>query len=38
MPGVLLRDATAFLALVETTLGLSHQPFLPSSQSAFLAG
>ena len=26
----LLRDATAFLALVEATLGLSHQPFLPT--------
>jgi SAV_6107-like HEPN len=31
----LLRDATAFLALVEATLGLSHQPFLPSTQPAF---
>ena len=31
----LLRDATAFLALVEATLGLSHQPFLPSTQPPF---
>jgi hypothetical protein len=25
----LLRDAQTFLALVETTLGLAHQPVLP---------
>jgi hypothetical protein len=30
----LLRDATSFLALVEATLGLPHQPCLPD-QSAF---
>jgi len=30
----LLRDALTFLALVETTLGLAHQPVLPVSTAA----
>jgi hypothetical protein len=34
----LLRDATAFLALVEATLGLPHQPCLPDQSAFHLVG
>jgi len=34
----LLRDATAFLALVEATLGLPHQPCLPDQSALHLVG
>lgn len=34
----LLRDAETFLALVETTLGLSHQQSLPRAHAALRAG